>query len=705
MYVIKSLVRPMVDEALLRDRAIATSLCRTWHAFFQRWGRLTDVQRLAVPPILSGRDVLVCSATASGKTESVCAPLAERLLGESTAWTMLYVSPTRALVNDLFERLDGPLHQLDVALQRRTGEYRQTSETERRFLITTPESLDSMLCRGRRNGGGHALQDVRAVVLDEIHLLDGTARGEQLQYLLERLQLLQSYLHGLGVVAHGSFQRVALSATVPDPSHVMDSYLTEGAALVEVAGGRSIEQVNVGEERPRKTEREVPAYVRALDRPEKLLVFADSRRRVEELCAALEAQLEPLGYLVRAHHGSLSKHVREATEAAVHESDRIVVVSTSTLEIGVDIGDIDLVVLDGPPPSISALLQRIGRGNRRTDRTRVMACFATEAEALVQDAMLEAAAEGYLGPRDKASHHAVMRQQIASYLFQSPRPWRSRSQIVKLASLKAGSRYAEAMVDEMLQQGELERVREDGLRLTEYWVHKTERGDIHSNIEGVVGATIVDDRSGKSLASGVNFGGEGTVQVGGRAYSVVSVDGYTVRVRPLSGRAFAVTYATGRFRYGANWAYALRRYLRLSDDHWPVVRYGGKSYVLHFGGVGRKWVLELLMTAYGRDVVSAVTNLSIVFATSQGVTKPSWAKNPPSSLDAQVRDRIGELERHLGLPKANRRLPPSLRRDDVRTALGVDDELRALRESVWTLWPDYDDCPEMRSLIETESRN
>jgi hypothetical protein len=127
--------------------------------------------------------------------------------------------------------------------------------------------------------------------------------------------------------------------------------------------------------------------------------------------------------------------------------------------------------------------------------------------------------------------------------------------------------------------------------------------------------------------------------------------------------------------------------------------------VLHFGGVGRKWVLELLMMAYGRDVVSAVTNLSIVFATSQGVTKPSWAKNPPSSLDAQVRDRIGELERHLGLPKANRRLPPSLRRDDVRTALGVDDELRALRESVWTLWPDYDDCPEMRSLIETESRN
>src|SRR4051794_35820726 len=90
---------------LARDRAIAHSLARTWDPFFARFGRLTAPQRDAIPPILAGSDVLLCAATASGKTEAACAPLVERYIGRAAPWTILYVSPTRALVNDLYERL------------------------------------------------------------------------------------------------------------------------------------------------------------------------------------------------------------------------------------------------------------------------------------------------------------------------------------------------------------------------------------------------------------------------------------------------------------------------------------------------------------------------------------------------------------------------------------------------------------------------
>ena len=104
------------DESLRIDRELAERLPRTWPAFFQRFGRLTEIQRKTIPEILEGRDTLICAATATGKTEAVCAPLVESRLDQREPWSILYVSPTRALVNDLFVRLESPL-----AAPRRTG--------------------------------------------------------------------------------------------------------------------------------------------------------------------------------------------------------------------------------------------------------------------------------------------------------------------------------------------------------------------------------------------------------------------------------------------------------------------------------------------------------------------------------------------------------------------------------------------------------
>src|SRR5205823_4112188 len=119
-------------------------------------------------------------------------------------------------------------------------------------------------------------------------------------------------------------------------------------------------------------------------------------------------------------------------ESDVKRLDRVVVVSTSTLEIGIDIGDIDLVVLDGPPPDVPAFLQRIGRGNRRTGYTRVMPCSATVSEAIVQAAMLDAARNGRLGATAVGAQASVARQQVASAILEGSRRSAPRGQIADL---------------------------------------------------------------------------------------------------------------------------------------------------------------------------------------------------------------------------------------------------------------------------------
>lgn len=160
-------------------------------AFFGGFRRLREIQRQAAIPILVGQDVLVASATASGKTEAIMAPLVKRIfdigLPRSGVIRLLVVAPTRALVNDLAARVEGPLTRMGLSCGRQTSDHRD--KMKRPFaLITTPESFDSMLVRdGELVDGkpaGHLLAGVAAVFVDEAHLFDGTTRGDQLCWLL-----------------------------------------------------------------------------------------------------------------------------------------------------------------------------------------------------------------------------------------------------------------------------------------------------------------------------------------------------------------------------------------------------------------------------------------------------------------------------------------------------------------------------------------
>lgn len=134
---------PGMDRSYLEDLCIKDKLYYTWDMFFGSYGRLKDVQRKAVSKILEGKDILICSPTASSKTEAACAPLIERLKSRFRVWTILYICPTRALVNDVYERLYSRLAYHGIDILKKTGDYQVQFKTIPNILIATPESFDS----------------------------------------------------------------------------------------------------------------------------------------------------------------------------------------------------------------------------------------------------------------------------------------------------------------------------------------------------------------------------------------------------------------------------------------------------------------------------------------------------------------------------------------------------------------------------------
>jgi len=679
----------MERSTLDQDRALARQLARTWDPFFSSFGRLTAVQREVMPVLLEGQDLLVCSATASGKTEAACAPLVERFIGRRGAWTVLYVTPTRALVNDLFGRLEKPLGRLGLRIIRRTGDYPTQPDPLPHVLLTTPESFDSLMCRGRKKApDGHVLASVSAVVLDEIHLFRGTARGEQVRWLLERLRRLRREAFRKGWSSDAELQVVGLSATVSNPEHVRDDYLPGGAIRL-IPGSRQIEVVSIPKARP-TVEAAVPAYLAGCATAEKVLVFCNARKRVDNLTAELRLSLEPLGYTVRAHHGSLSRGEREATESAVRQETRIVVVATSTLELGVDIGDIDLVVLDGPAPDLPALLQRIGRGSRRTGKTRVMACSGSTAELIVHSAMIEAARAGWLGPDDHGPQFGVARQQVASYIFQAPHRQRQALRVQALLECCAAPVVARSLLPHLVAEGELEE--EVGfVRLGQHWRDQTARGEIHSNIEGGIGETVIDERSGQAIAHGVSFRGGTGLRAGGELLQVREWRAQKIEVRRVADSELARgdwSYSSRAWVKGAGQPQSVRRYLGLEPDEWPVLHDSASVHVFHFGGFRLRAVLEL---AAGNNSNDLSVNEWFMTLPATAAERPTWiAQMSPALLEIAMSSELQRLERLLARPRVNRSLPLDVRLEEVRSWLGLERTVAEISRARWIVIDDPD---------------
>jgi len=384
--------------------ALFHPIVRRW--FAERVGTPTDVQRRAWPEIASGRHVLVTAPTGTGKTLTAFLWALDRLLTGATPGgtvRVLYVSPLKALNADVHRNLEVPLAELSerftaagaeapstfqpVRAQVRSGD---TPQSERQkmirrppeILITTPESLNLLLTSA---GGRSILDGLETVILDEIHAVAGTKRGTHLATAVERLTLLS-----------GEFQRVALSATVRPLRTVAD--FVGGLALEEAVGGawsyrkRPVEvvaseaekeydltvrypgdpalgaadpQAAIDAERRETSVWDliVPVLKETVRSHRSTLVFANSRRLTEKLTRMVNAgETTDLAY---SHHGSLSREVRQVVEERLKRGELPAIVATSSLELGIDIGALDRVVMVESPRSIASAVQRVGRAGHR----------------------------------------------------------------------------------------------------------------------------------------------------------------------------------------------------------------------------------------------------------------------------------------------------------------------------------------------------
>lgn len=345
------------------------------------WSTLRPTQLQAIAPILAARHCLLLAPTAGGKTEAAFMPVLSRMLSEN--WdgvSVLYVCPIKALLNNLEQRLSYycglvgrrvALWHGDVSASAKQKALRHQPD----ILLTTPESLEGMLVSSRIAGQlrQNWLGNLRVVVADELHAFASDDRGWHLRALLARLDAYAS-----AGAAGCPLQRIGLSATVSNPQQLLEWFAPQGERQVVGSASVSLEALvtldYVGSLNNAAT------LIARLHRGCKRLVFCDSRASSEQLTNMLR------GLEVRTFvsHASLSRDERKQAETAFAEEKDCVIVATSTLELGIDVGDLDYVIQIDAPGSVSSFLQRMGRTGRRSGSSRNCLFLCTSDEAMLQ---------------------------------------------------------------------------------------------------------------------------------------------------------------------------------------------------------------------------------------------------------------------------------------------------------------------------------
>ncbi|MGF1645333.1 MAG: DEAD/DEAH box helicase [Kineosporiaceae bacterium] len=383
------------------------------------WSSLRPLQAQAIEPVMDDEDCLLLAPTAGGKTEAAVFPVLSRMAGEDwRGLSVIYVCPLRALLNNLHPRVESyaawvgrraGLWHGDVGASRRRSMLADLPDV----LLTTPESLESMLV-STSVPARDVFGDVRAVVVDEVHAFAGDDRGWHMLAVLERIARLSGT----------SPQRIGLSATVGNPDELLEWLQgpsgavrrgrvvgVSASAVLPPPGDVGLDHVGTLTGAATVIERRHPGRKR--------LVFCESRATVEKLTLALRGA----GVTTFASHSSLSRDERHQAEQAFAESRDCVIVSTSTLELGIDVGDLDHVLQVDAPWTVASFLQRLGRTGRRADTMRNATFLATEPDDLLQSAaLLLLWGEGYVEPVQpppNPAHIAV--QQLMALCLQEGR--------------------------------------------------------------------------------------------------------------------------------------------------------------------------------------------------------------------------------------------------------------------------------------------
>ena len=423
-------------------RGVAKGPLGPFHRLIREWftasfGQPTEVQERAWPEIAAGAHVLISAPTGTGKTLAAFLWAIDQLASGTVApgtVRVLYVSPLKALNNDIQRNLLSPLQEIESLFQRegeafpairvltRSGD---TPSSERRrmlrappeILITTPESLNLILSSP---GSRMMVDGIATVILDEIHAVAGSKRGTHLMSAVERLARVS-----------GEFQRIALSATVKPLSAVADfvggwevkgrgtnpreyrgagetAYRKRSVRIVHCPGAKSYElriefpaakipavasgTTSVGPAAVSRAPGEPLWDVlaaecrRIIGESRSTILFVNSRRHAEKLCRFInEGQEKPLAW---SHHGSLSKELRLVVEQRLKRGELQAVAATSSLELGIDIGALDRVILVQTPFSVASALQRLGRAGHRAGEPSRGILFALHGKDIVDAAVI-----------------------------------------------------------------------------------------------------------------------------------------------------------------------------------------------------------------------------------------------------------------------------------------------------------------------------
>jgi len=353
---------------------------------------LTLPQRMAIPEILKGKHCLIIAPTGLGKTEAALLPIfhlfiEEREKKEMNGINILYITPLRALNRDMLRRTMEWGEALNIKIGVRHGD---TTKRERRrqvanppnMLITTPETLQILLSGKRLREG---LKNVKWVIVDEIHELAGEERGAQMAVGLERLREIA-----------GDFQRIGLSATVGNPEEVAKFLNMEGARIIDAMGEKDLE-IDVEMPEIKEIDHEIAEKIEGsiesaallrrvkeeIEEHEATLFFVNTRDAAE----ILAARLRDIGVDIEIHHGSLSREARIEAEEKFKKGEVKALICTSSLELGIDVGQADFVLQYNSPRQVVRIIQRVGRSGHRVgkiSRGRILAITPEEyAEAKV----------------------------------------------------------------------------------------------------------------------------------------------------------------------------------------------------------------------------------------------------------------------------------------------------------------------------------
>ncbi len=351
----------------------------------------TIIQSLAIPEILKGNNCLLIAPTGIGKTEAAILPIFHKFLKKrEKGINILYITPLRALNRDILERMEWWSKKLDIKIDVRHGD---TSQYHRRkqalnppqMLITTPETLQAILPGSVMK---NHLRDVRYVIIDEVHEFAEDKRGAQLSVALERLS----------EITKKKFQRIGISATIGSPK-IVSRFLAgkNKMKILKVSSAKNID-IKVVKPKPVRYGRDIAArtysnlrasyriamIISLLRKHKSVLIFVNTR----EMAEILASRFNILGENVGIHHSSISQEARVRAEKEFKEMKYDGLICTSSLELGIDIGSIDLVLQYKSPKQVTRLLQRIGRSGHKIGQTSKGIIISTNSDDILESLVI-----------------------------------------------------------------------------------------------------------------------------------------------------------------------------------------------------------------------------------------------------------------------------------------------------------------------------